>query len=46
MPRYKEIDAEVGFVLQGTEDSELPEQMLGAARLPFVDVASFPELTD
>jgi hypothetical protein len=44
MPRYKEIDAEVGFVLQGTEDDELPEQMLGGARLPFVDVSSFPEL--
>lgn len=44
MPRYKEIDAEIGFVLQGTEDSELPEQMLGAARLPFIDVASFPAL--
>jgi len=44
MPRYSEIDAEIGFVLQGNEDDELPEQMLGAARLPFIDVSSFPAL--
>jgi len=44
MPRYKEIDAEIGFVLQGTEDDELPETMLGAARLPYIDVAPFPHL--
>jgi len=44
MPRYPEIDAEIGFVLQGTEDDELPEVMLGAARLPFIDVSNFPEL--
>jgi len=44
MPRYKEIDAEIGFVLQGTEDDELPETMLGGARLPYIDVTSFPEL--
>jgi len=44
MPRYKEIDAEIGFVLQGTDDDELPETMLGGARLPFVDVSTFPEL--
>mmetsp|Transcript_16268 Transcript_16268/g.41493 ORF Transcript_16268/g.41493 Transcript_16268/m.41493 type:complete len:236 (-) Transcript_16268:218-925(-) len=37
LPRYKDLDCEIGFVLQGHEDSELPERILGGARLPFVD---------
>ena len=43
MPRYKDLDAEVGFVLQGQGDEQLPEQMLGAVRIMMVDPTTLPE---
>jgi len=47
MPRYKDTDAQVGFVLQGADDDELPERMLGGVRIPYVDpLGVFPEFEE
>lgn len=43
--RLKTCVADIGFVIQGNEDEELPEQMLGCCRLFKIDiqnVAHFP----
>jgi len=43
-PKVADALLHVGFLLQGTEDHELPEQIFGAVRLPRIDYHTFPEI--
>ncbi|GMH63931.1 hypothetical protein TrRE_jg11019 [Triparma retinervis] len=40
MPRIKEMTMDMGFVIEGREDDELPERLLGACRVKQLDPAS------
>ncbi|GLE05126.1 hypothetical protein PINS_up014114 [Pythium insidiosum] len=41
---FKNMVVDFGFVLEGQEDQELPEQILGAVRLCKIDVCLAPEM--
>ena len=41
---FKHMVVDFGFVLEGQDDDELPEQMIGAVRLCKIDVNQAPEL--
>jgi hypothetical protein len=43
--RTRDLEVEVGLVVQADETAELPEQVLAAARLRAIDLAGAPELT-
>eukprot|EP00967_Tisochrysis_lutea_P106761 scaffold164026_cov31-Tisochrysis_lutea.AAC.1 len=42
--KIKEADLHVAFLLQGTSDDELPEQVCACARIPFLDWEKLPQL--